>query len=104
MADLPDVVTVFVIAGVVGFRIINIHLQIRFQFGVVEVRVANILLIRQIGGREVGGLKAGEHSRTSGKPRREQHYDQRQQSDKSQCRLMRRRRLRHSTDDLAAGS
>ena len=75
MADLPDVVAVFVIAGMVFLGHVNAYLQIRLHFRVVEVRIANVLLIRHVGGGDIGGLETGEHSGTGGHASgEEQHH------------------------------
>lgn len=103
MADIPDVVTVFVIAGVVGPGAGNVQLQIGFQFGKIQFRVADFLFVLQIGGGEERGLDAGEHGGTGGQSRREKGDHQRQRRHNEQRTFVRRRELLNRPDDLPGG-
>ena len=70
VADLAHAAAVFVIAGMGGFGAADIQLQIRFQFCKIQFRIADILLIRQTGSGQEGGLPPGQHGGAGGQPRR----------------------------------
>ena len=100
MADLAHAVAVFVIAGEAGGGAVDVELKVGFQLGEVQFSVADVLLIRQIGGGEVGGLGAGQHSGAGGQPRREEGDHQRQQRHDQQGALLGRRVLLYRPGDL----
>ena len=103
VADLPDVVAVFVIAGVIFLRFVNVYLQIRLHFRVVKVRIANVLLIRHVGGGDIGGLKPGEHGGTGGHARGKEHHHHSQHCHNQQQRFSCRYVLLDRPDDLPGG-
>ena len=103
VADLPDVVAVFVIAGVIFLRLVNVDLQVRLHFRVIQIRITNILLIGHVGRGDIGGLEPGEHSGTGGHAGGEKHHHHSQQGDNRQQRLVCRRILLDSPGDLPGG-
>ena len=48
MLNRVNLVTVFIIAGPVAFHTVNLHLQIRFPFGIGKFRLVDVLILRQI--------------------------------------------------------
>ena len=67
MADLANVVAVFIIVWIIRLRTVDVPLQVGLQFGVVQFAFLNFRILRHITGGYHCRLYAGEHSGAGGK-------------------------------------
>lgn len=72
-------VAVFIIAGVVCFGIVNLHLQVSFPFCINQLGIIDVLIFRSITGRRNRADPARPHTGTGRKERKNQNNDQEQQ-------------------------
>ena len=77
--DIAHMVAVFIIAGVVCFGIVNLHLQIGFPFRINQLGIVDVLIFRGIAGRRNRTDPARPHTGTGRKKRKNQNDDQEQQ-------------------------
>ena len=103
MSDFADVITVLVIAGMIGFRFVNVNLQIRFHLAVIQIAFANIVLVSHIGNGNVGRLDARYHRHAGSQASGEHHDNHSKKRDGRKQAFPRHNLLRHGTDNLPAG-
>ena len=84
VADFSNTEAITIVSRIFCLIIGKRQLQICFQFRIIEVAVANVLLIRHIGSGDIGGLEAGNHSGTGGQSSGKQNDDQSQQRNRTQ--------------------
>ena len=82
MLNGSDIIAVFVITGPVRFHTVDLHLQVRFPFGIDKLRIVDVRIVRQIsrGGKapQPSGSNIGKGRKEGGnqeKHQKEQEHD-----------------------------
>ena len=77
--DIAHMVAVFIVAGVVRFGIVNLHLQVGFPLRINQLSIVDVLIFRGIAGRRNRAGTACPYAGTGRKKGKNQDNDQKQE-------------------------
>ena len=95
VADGVQVETVLVIPRMVPLHVVDLLLQVRLHLGPLEVRAADVHVLRLVAGDEHAGKRPGEHGAAGGHAGPQQHQHPHHQGRQGQDALVGRHKAAH---------